>query len=249
MKNVSCLSLFAASLAVVGWSTGVFAGGNAILVSAPVEKVFVPQGFDDNDKVEVIVHGHFTSSCYKMGPVTAAINHETNKILVRAESYFYPNAVCIQMMIPFIKSVELPGQLSAGVYSIEVAQSPDLKPTVLSVGRSTSPDPDDYLYAGVNSVDLTRGLPGQSEIVLRGEHPYLLQGCVKFTSVRTYMSPTNVLVVQPITEIVSGDQCPAGASDHHFEERVDVPALATGEYVIHVRALDGNSLNQFVRID
>ena len=249
MKNAFCSSLFAASLAVAGAAAEVLAGGNAVLVSAPVEKVFVPQGFDDNDKVEVIVHGHFSSSCYKMGPVTATINRESRQIIVRAEAYFYQGAVCVQMMIPFIKSVELPGQLSTGVYSIEVAQSPDLKPAALSVGRSTSPDPDDYLYAGVNSVELTRGLPGQSEIVLRGEHPYLLQGCVKFTSVRTYMSSTNVLVVQPITEIVSGDQCPEGASDHHFEERVDVPALSTGEYLIHVRALDGNSLNHFVRID
>jgi hypothetical protein len=177
------------------------------------------------------------------------VDTNTQKVTVSAEAYFYPGAVCIQMMVPFIKSVELPGQLAAGSYKVDVIGSQTVPTTSLSVARSTRPDADDYLYGAVRSVEVKRGFTGDSELVLRGEHPYLLQGCVKFINVRTYMSDSNVLVVQPITQIVPSEECTAESSDHHFEETVKVEGLTTGEYLIHVRALDGNALNQFVEID
>ncbi len=34
------------------------------LVVAPVDNVFVPAGFDDNDNVEVVLQGYFANSCY-----------------------------------------------------------------------------------------------------------------------------------------------------------------------------------------
>ena len=42
------------SVAMAGMANVALAD-NPVLVPAPVDKVFVPAGFDDNDKVEVIV--------------------------------------------------------------------------------------------------------------------------------------------------------------------------------------------------
>lgn len=223
---------------------------SSVLVQAPIDKVFVPQGFDDNDKVEVIVHGHFTSSCYKMGPVAATIDSARKKVVISAEAYYYPGAVCLQMVVPFIKSVELKGQVPAGNYSIEVANRPEAETTMLSITRATRPDADDYLYAAVHSATLEQGTNGEQDLVLKGQHPYLLQGCIKFDQVKTYLSPSKVLVVQPITRIeMENEQC-IGHVNNRFEHRIKLnPDLDRGEYVMHVRVLDGNSVNQFLSID
>ena len=57
------------------------------------------------------------------------------------------------------------------------------------------------------------------------------------------------LVVQPITKIVYGDEC-RGAVNNRFEYRAKFnQVLPAGEYLLHVRVLDGNSVNQFLSID
>jgi hypothetical protein len=247
MKNLG--KSFAAACFVFGFSSLSFAGG-AILVQAPIDKVFVPQGFDDNDKVEVIVHGHFTSTCYKMGPVTATIDKDTKKLQVNAEAYYYPQATCLQMIVPFIKSVEVNRHLDAGNYNIEVLGRPEARSMALGIAHTTRPEADDFLYASVYSASLEQNDQGTQEVVLKGQHPYMFDGCVKFESIKTYLGLDNVLVVQPITKIVTGDECVGSNALSRFEEHVTLgTSLSKGEYVMHVRVLDGNAINQFVEIE
>jgi hypothetical protein len=235
------------SLAVAGMS-GLALAENPVLVQAPVEKVFVPAGFDDNDKVEVIVHGHFNSSCYKMGPVSATVNETSKKVTLNAQAFYYAGATCVQMVTPFIKSVELDRHLTSGSYTIEVANR-SVEASQLRVAKATRPDADDYLYAAVNSVSVESGVDGAREIVLKGQHPYLLDGCVKFDDVKTYVGADKTVVVQPVTKIVYGDEC-RGAVNNRFEYRARFGGdLTQGEYLLHVRALDGNAINQFLKLD
>jgi hypothetical protein len=220
-----------------------------VLVTAPVEKVFVPAGFDDNDKVEVVVHGHFNSSCYKMGPVSAAIDEANKKVTITAQAFYYSGATCVQMITPFIKSVEMDRRLASGSYTISVADRPSVESSMLRVAKATRPDADDYLYAAVNNVGVETSTDGSRELVLKGQHPYLLDGCVKFDDVKSYVGSDKTVVVQPITKIVYGDEC-RGAVNNRFEYRTKFGGeLTTGEYMLHVRVLDGNSVNQFMVID
>ncbi len=222
-----------------------------ILVQAPIDRVFVPMGFDDNDKVEVILSGKFPSSCYKVGPAEAFVNPLSKKIEIRAEAFYYPGAVCMQMLTPFIKSVELKGQLTAGNYDVSVQARPGARTSQLVIARSTRPEADDFLYAGVDSAVLEHDdVGGEQEIVLKGQHPFLLQGCVKFEEVRTSYSASGVLVVQPITKIVEGEEC-AGATVHNrFEHRAPLnQPLESGEFLMHVRTLNGGAVNQLLNID
>jgi hypothetical protein len=235
-------------LAVMGLANVAMAD-NPVLVTAPVEKVFVPAGFDDNDKVEVILHGHFNSSCYKMGPVSAAVDEANKKVIIKAEAFYYSGAVCVQMITPFIKSVELDRHLAYGSYSISVTDRPGVQATLLKVARATRPEADDYLYAAVNSVSVETTPDGARELVLKGQHPYLLDGCIKFDEVKAHTGADNTVVVQPTTRIVYGDQC-RGAVNNRFEYRTKFGGdLDQGEYLLHVRVLDGNSLNQFLKFD
>lgn len=234
-----------ALVVVCGLNGSAFASGSKV-VQAPVEKVFVPLGFDDNDKVEVIVHGHFPNSCYKTGPASSTVDVVNKKILVTAQAYYYSGAACAEMIVPFIKTVELKDHIPSGNYKIEVVNNPASETATLSVARSTRPDADDYLYAGVHSATVEQKLTGEREIVLRGQHPLLLQGCIKFKEVKVSASSSNVIVVQPITRIeLDQSQC-RGSVDNHFEYRAPLSAeFDRGEYVMHVRVLDGNAINQF----
>lgn len=236
------------SVAVAGMSNLALAE-NPVMVQAPVEKVFVPAGFDDNDKVEVILHGHFNSSCYKMGPVSATIDEANKKVTLNAQAFYYTGATCVQMITPFIKSVELDRHLTSGSYTIAVANRPSVEAGQLRVAKATRPDADDYLYAAVNNVSVEAGVDGAREIVLKGQHPYLLDGCVKFDDVKSYVGADKTIVVQPVTKIVYGDEC-RGSVNNRFEYRAKFGGdLTQGEYLLHVRALDGNAVNQFLKLD
>lgn len=241
-----------ASFALLGFSGfGSYAfAESAVLVQAPIDKVFVPQGFDDNDKVELIIHGQFPNSCYKMGPVDSTVDAANKKITISAEAYYYPGAVCTQMTVSFIKSVELKGALAAGSYKIEIAKRPEAETSALAIAKSTRPEADDYLYAAVQSAMVEEKTNGERNLILKGQHPYLFQGCVKFEQIKTYVSPSKVLVVQPITRIENDSDACTGEVNNRFEFKTPLKtALTAGEYVLHVRVLDGNSVNQLLEID
>lgn len=244
-------NLFAtiAIVASLGLGTKVFAD-DAVLIQAPIDKVFVPQGFDDNDKVELILHGEFSSTCYRIGPVDSNIDLANKEITITASAYYYQETECAQVMTPFIKSVELKETLPAGTYTIKVVNRPNAETSKLVITRSARPDPDDYLYAGVQSAGVEDRGNGARNLVLKGQHPFLYQGCVKLDQVKTNLSPSKVIVVQPITKIENDeDQC-TGDSEHGFEYHVPLNTpLTRGQYVIHVRTLDGNSVNQLIRIE
>jgi len=247
--KMNLLSVVSTTLLAVCSSAALAAG--PILVEAPVDRIFVPLGFDDNDKVEVVISGKFSNSCYKTGPAEAFVNPLSNKIEIRAEAYYYPNAVCMQMITPFIKSIELKGQLDAGSYDVSMKERPNAPTAKLVVARSTRPEADDFLYAGVQSAFLDQNVARRGqEIVLKGQHPFLLIGCTKFDEVRTSYSPSGVLIVQPITKIVDGEECDGSTAHIRFEHRVRLAEpLESGEYLMHVRTLNGGSVNQLLSID
>lgn len=251
MKCLTLIGIIGANLVACGAFASALKTSNAVIVPAPVEKVFVPNGFDDNDKVELVVHGHFVSSCYKMGPVSAVVDTSTHSILVTAEAYYYPGAFCVQMLIPYVKSVELNGPMPVGKYQVRVKDSTEAGVANLEIVRAPRPEADDFLYAGVQSVDFVKNGNG-AEIVLRGRHPHMFDGCVKLDRIKTQVSSANVIVVQPITRILSNEEC-AGTTEYpdpRFEWKVKLDdALTRGEYLLHVRVLDGNAINQLILAD
>lgn len=250
MFTIKSVFVSAAFIASLGSAAKAFAN-NSILVQAPVEKVFVPQGFDDNDKVEVVVHGHFPNTCYKMGPVSGTVDATRKKVTITASAYYYKGATCAQMMIPFIKSVELRGTVPVGNYKIEVINRPSAEAANLAVAKATRNEADDYLYAAVQSAAIEEKATGDFEVVLKGQHPHLFQGCVKFQKIKTTLTPENVVVLQPITYIENDDnECIGAVATSRFEYRAPLSYhLNRGEYVLHVRALNGNSVNEFVSFE
>ena len=234
------------------WLMGVpaLAQASPDLVTAPTEKVFVPVGFDSNDNVEVIVHGHFPNTCYKIGPATATIDYGTNTVFVEASAFVYSAAVqCAQMLIPFTESVNL-GPVRPGTYRVVVKDRDTAETTELIVGEATTESADDFLYAPVDQASVSTLADGSRTLTLEGRYPYMFVGCMVMDEVRIKKTPGNVLVVQPITKLVDGSECKPQNATKAFTITTPISAtLTNGEYLVHVRVLSGKSVNQLATLE
>lgn len=214
---------------------------------APVERVFVPQGFDDNDNAEVIIQGRFPNACMKTGPVGAKIDLQSQTITLKPEVFVYRGEPCAQVVVPFTQRVTF-GTLTAGHWKIVVDQMPSINPLPLIVKRAQSATPDEFLYAPVEEVVLLpAGLSNRQKIVISGNWPQFQgRGCFSLKEIRTRLGSDNTLVVLPIAEILPPEQCsPVSTRKRVFQGSVVLDKQLNSDSLIHVRTLNGESLNKF----
>ena len=215
------------------------------LIGAPVERVFVPLGFDNNDNVEVVVHGHFSNTCFKVGPTNAVVDAQTKTVTIQAQAYEYSGVLCAQVQIPFISNVNL-GVMKEGEYSVTVVGMPDLVIDPLIIGTATTANPDDFIYAPVEQTSLEKNAQGLDVLKIEGVYPYMFVGCMNIKEVKVSLTPGQVIVVQPIAEILEDRFCsPQNSKKFSIEQPVGFP-ITFSEYLIHVRTLSGSSVNRFV---
>lgn len=215
-------------------------------IPSPVSKIFIPDGFDDNDNAEVILQGMFPSTCYKVGSTSVAVDSAAKVIDISATSYRYDGeSRCNEVDVPFIQRVKL-GVLSRGDYNVVVKNAPSVT-GVLPIAARLTEAPEDYYYAPVSSVVVSRDLESSKpKVVLEGHYPFLKRGCMILTEVRTHFAPGDVLVVLPITEIREGEACndvPVSRT-FHVEKAIDMPLDRPA--LVHVRVLNGDSVNQLI---
>ncbi len=217
-----------------------------IQVPAPIERIFVPEGFDDNDNVEVVLYGEFPNSCYRVDNVRARANTADGRIEVEASALRYQGEICAQVVTPFIKPVSL-GLLEAGDYEAVVSHAPAARANV-NVGVRRTESPDDYIYAPVTSASL-RWEEGSTKQLLnvKGTYPLTLVGCAVITDVRISLTQGDVVVAQPIMDFVDDERCD-NRDSQNFDEDYVMPTAFTGKGLLHVRVMNGNSLNTLLDI-
>lgn len=242
--------LKASTLAIALLSSVSAFASNEKLIPSPVEKIFTPLGFDDNDNVEVVVQGVFRNSCYKTGPVDVSVDTEKNVIKVYPQSYEYKNVVCALMMVPFTQTVKI-GMLPVGKYQVIVANSDEVASQELSIRPRLTETPDDFLYAPVEQAHIDFGAtPNEHAVEIRGRYPMTLLGCAIVTEVRVSQTPGNVLLVLPIMQLLTSEaECKARGWTPKFNIKQAIPvSLADGDYLLHVRVLNGNAFNKLERV-
>jgi hypothetical protein len=219
------------------------------LVRAPIDKVFVPQGFDDNDNVEVILHGQFPNTCYKTGPVSVEVDRSNKIITIEARSYRAKTTMCAQVLVKFIQPVQI-GILEHGTYKLVIKDNPNVAPYTLEIAAARSASQDEHLYAPVSVASIDTNAEGHDILRLEGNYPYMLQGCLVHKEVRTNFMPNDVLVVQPISILTDGEACMAQHDSAHYKIEKDLGKHRSsgGDYLIHVRTLNGSSLNVLVEV-
>jgi hypothetical protein len=221
---------------------------NPIEVPAEIERIFIPQGFDDNDNIEVVLHGNFPNTCYQVGNTEAKVDAETRTVTVSATSFQYPGTFCIQSITPWIQSVKL-GLIPEGDYQVVYAKDQTVRSSLQVVRRKTE-SPDDFLYATVENAYIdVNAETGKQALKLQGHFPYFFIGCMVMKDVRVLKSPNDVMVVQPIAEIVEDEAvCATQPDDRGFEYTTGLAEPFKGEGLLHVRTLHGNSLNRYINV-
>jgi hypothetical protein len=201
-----------------------------------LQRVYVPEGFDDNDVTQVVVTGEFSDTCHKVGPTEVSVNRTTGKLQVKQKAYRYTEE-CHRTIVPFMQVVSV-GLLSAGSYEISDA-STSTTLGKLSVALATKASADDFLYAPVVDADVAR-----NEVEVRG---HFTDRCTKLQNILVTASK-DTIVVQPIVKRY-GDYAHCDYELVPFRARRKLPDdVARGTYLLHVRSMSGSAVNKFVAV-
>lgn len=210
----------------------------------PVDKLYVPHGFDDNDVVEAVVSGHFKDSCHQLSRVNLNINEATKTVELTPVSYSVGSDSCIQMISPFIQVVKL-GRLAAGSYTFKVAQNPQVTEQV-NVALAQVSERDDFLYPPVEQVELEKDRFGTSYLTLKGRYPQLKRGCMSTEEAVVDLQEGQMLVVQPKSRVVEAGDL---GCEKEYEKTFRLPfENLQGKMLVHVRAINGDAYNKVISL-
>lgn len=219
-KSLFLTALFLSPMAFAAPSIGL----------APVKHLYVPQGFDSNDTVEVVVTGHFPNPCYSRNTVMVDVVEDQIKVEVTALTSDEKKA-CPDMAVPF-KEVVSVGNLQGGDYQITVNETLEDK---LTIAEASSNSVDDHLYAAIDNLEKV----GPDQYMLRG---WRYSPCIELEKVEVISNGKDTLSILPIMKQVS-DFCPMKFIPVAFPVKLDLSVLKSKEPLIYVRTMDGKSFN------
>lgn len=205
---------------------------------AAIDKLFVPDGYDDNDMIEVVVSGTFPDSCHQVGEAITQIDETTKTVTLMQLSYREPGVMCVQMLSPFSHTIKI-GHLNKGTYNFKVLNNPEIsRPFVIK--QAEVEQADDFLYPPVDYADVVLSQTGKPVLIVKGSYPFMKKGCMKTQDATINFQSHDTLVVQPKATIVDD----AAGCETNYEHRYELPYQIEGKFLIHVRALNGQSYNR-----
>ena len=221
-------------------------------VHIALKKAYIPQGFDSNDRVQVVVEGFLPNTCYRLGPTKVWQGSDPHDLFVEQHAYKYPG-VCLEVIVPFNHSIEF-GILPAGNYNIKnvfVEESGTMTYEkslgTIPVATAATAGPDDHLYAIVDDATLTTSSESK-KVVLTGELP---GPCWFFEDTKVVVESNDVVTILPIIYYKvphdSLTQCDVNVTVP-FTKAVTLPKLPTGRYLIQTRSLNGQSVNKLFNL-
>ncbi len=215
-------------------------------VAVDLGTAYIPQGFDSNDNVQLVVEGIFENTCFRQAPTRAVVDPVTRELKLYPQAYYY-DGFCLQMVVPYNQTLDI-GLVPAGQYQVmdmtggspRFASGPSTRGRslgMMTVDQATRAEADDYLYAPVDQAFVdTQGTDGKQVLHLTGNFTL---SCAGIKEVKVSMQD-KVMVVLPITEIRQG-QCQSGS--YPFHQTLELPAGVKSRTLIHVRSLNGKALN------
>lgn len=235
MRNLLFVSAFLVSSSLMAQATTV--------VDAPLDHLFIPSGFDNNDNVEVVVTGKFPNPCYSRNEISVDVKNDIVHIEVTARMEDdQDRRRCEDLKVPFSETVRI-GSLQAGDYKIIVNKGSqyELK-GALDVAVSSSSSVDDHIYAQVDYIELgfTGGLTGDAVLIGSSISPCLALDRVEYLS-----NKEDTLSVLPIMKKIS-NSCPEARKRLQIPLKFNPSALANNKLMLFVRSVDGKSVHTFV---
>lgn len=237
----SALALTALALAGVT-SVNTAQAANPIVVPSSFSVGYMPNGFDDNDQVQFAAEGTLYDSCHKPAAKPKIdVDLSARRIHVTPQALRYAGP-CLDVVTPYSQVIDV-GILPPGNYAVSAGASRRVIGQ-LPVTMATSAAPDDYLYAPINQAFYRRNT-ARHAVILTGEFS---NSCFSFkeTKVRVYQ---NVITVQPIAELSSSRSHSCRPGRFPFERVAELPRIAPGRYLLHVRSLNSTAVNSLINIE
>lgn len=207
---------------------------------ASTDNLFVPKGFDDNDKSQVVLDGWLDSSCDQVQTPKHTV-HENGVIEIEVKVLkATPERVCMPVLTRFTAVADL-GVLPQGTY--EIVTNNGWLVQELIVAEATSGGPDDYRYAQVDEVivdyapDAASTTNSKWSVLLVGQYR---TSCERIEFVEVKDSGTTFEVLPVLQQ--QGENCLPVME--RFEYRAFLPDVQQeGRYLVHVRTADGEAVN------
>ncbi len=220
-----------------------------VLAIAKPRTIYAPNGFDSNDNTQIILAGVLSGYCMKVGATQHQVDLQNFRIYVRQQISVTGNCSDLAMYLPYSTVIDL-GPLPEGTYQV-AAQDPSgqyspmtqlrIRPATVPLSRPSASGPDARLYAPVRSIEFWGGSATQAPVLtLKG---VLTNSCLSLDEAKVIYSAPNIAEVLPLVRLKKQD-CKAVATE--FVLPVSLPAFPEGETLIHVRSMNGQSLNRVI---
>ena len=210
------------------------------LTEVNVREIFVPNGFDNNDDVVMVLDGELPNSCYRVVS-TKVLFDDATKTYQAIQIARRFNSVCIPDPTPFWTEVHV-GLVEAGTFTVKSIGAAN---ETLGVKVSASSNPDDFLYAPVESARTERDdATGLFSGYLTGR---IMNSCMELQEIRVQDSGKTIEVL-PIMKMALRSDCQQ--TEQSFNWKFDLPSgMATGRHLLHVRSLSGKAVNYMFSVE
>lgn len=215
------------------------------IILAPIDHLYIPEGFDSNDSVEVVVTGSFPNPCYTRNKVDVKVNGDIVDIKVTSISPDHRNLLtarhCPEMVVPF-KEVVAIGNLQGGDYDVRVNEGArHALADKMLISEAASNSVDDNIYAAIEYVEKK----SQTDYVLHG---WRYSNCMELNEIKVIPNKKDTLSLLPIMKKVS-DHCPMKGMPVAYPVKLDFNGLKIKQPLLHVRTMDGKSVNTIVNLE
>lgn len=199
-------------------------------------KIYVPEGYDTNDPVEVTILGSLPDSCHRSPFYELEKTGRTINIYLYA--YYVPHERgCRKISVPYQETINL-GLLSEGNYVVQVRNNRVISKAPLKVKAATSSLQDDFQYGNVMNI-----LENEDSRIIKlvGTNP---TNCLVFEELISEIQK-DVIVLRP--KFREEGVCEEAPTE--FTIRYEVPYLPRHPkgILLHVRAMGGRSFNYLFR--
>jgi hypothetical protein len=210
------------------------------VIDAPVDHLFVPSGFDNNDNVELVVTGYFPNPCYGRNNVAVKVVNDEIQVRVTALVRQEEKAeACAAMIVPF-KEVVPVGNLQGGDYKVVVNSNTRFELTdQLKVVEAASQNQDDHIYAVVDYIELgfLGGESGSAQLV--GWNP---SDCLALDHVEYVSNGKDTLSILPIMKKIR-DFCPLKMVPLTIPVNFNPESFSHPKILLMSRTIEGKSVN------
>jgi len=248
MKRLTALSTLFALAAV-----GVHANTESQIVELPITKVFIPaKGFDDNDSIEAVVDGNLPNACYVLEKQLVNVDTEKKVITIRqmairqsagtCKEGSEPNTPELITPIPFTETVKI-GQLPSGDYQIQYSsQAGQTIARSFAVEHAPAPTLDSVPYAMVTEISTSDVLYLGQELKLQVTG-ILNNSCYQLNETVAFEKIDDVFVVLPTVKVDRQGACLMYTRPYTVGVNLG-RVMEPNRYLIHVRSMNGGSLNR-----